>query len=362
MRARDLGIPFTGLTGQFNSITDVKGVEVGFTTIIKGDGPLVVGKGPVRTGVTMILPRGKAGLFENNPCYASWYSFNGNGEMTGTTWVDESGMLFGPIAITNTHSVGAVHDAIIKYHVTKGIKINWLLPVVAETYDGFLNDTSGFHVKEEHVFQAIENASTGLVEEGNVGGGTGMICHAFKGGTGTSSRIVVINDKKYTIGILVQANYGDREYFTIRGLSLGDKLDVPKPKRGELSNEIKKDGSIIVIVATDAPLVPYQLKKLTKRVPLGVGRVGGFGSNSSGDIFLAFSTANSLIQSEEQTIYDVQSLKNDLLNQFYIATIEATEEAILNSLTSAKTMIGINGNTAYQLPINQIKKIFSNLN
>lgn len=363
MKARKLGISFTGETGKYNAITDVNGIEVGYTTIIEGDGSLKVGKGPIRTGVTIILPRGKKTFDKSNGCYASWYSFNGNGEMTGTTWIDESGQLDSPIAITNTHSVGTVHDAIIQYYIKGGEAQAWILPVVAETYDGFLNDVNGFHVKEEHVFKAIENATTGPIEEGNVGGGTGMVCHGFKGGTGTSSRVVEINDKKFTVGVLVQSNYGSREHFTIRGVPFGNKIKGFELKKGFNKDQPKKDGSIIVIVATDAPLLPFQLKKLTKRVPQGIGRVGGFGANSSGDIFLAFSTHNtfnkSSISSEEPTTDVVESLRNNLLNKLFVATVEATEEAILNALVSAKTMEGINGNMVYGIPHDQLKAIFS---
>lgn len=363
MKARELGITFTGKTGTYNAITDVNGVEVGYETIIEGNGNLEVGKGPIRTGVTIILPRGIKTFNKSNGCYASWYSFNGNGEMTGTTWIEESGQLDGPIAITNTHNVGTVHDAIIQYYIQKGEGQAWILPVVAETYDGFLNDVNGFHVKEDHVFKAIESASTGSIEEGNVGGGTGMVCHGFKGGTGTSSRIVEINNKQFIVGVLVQSNYGSREHLTIRGKPIGVKIKGFELKKGITKDQQKKDGSIIVIVATDAPLLPFQLKKLAKRVPQGIGRVGGFGANSSGDIFLAFSTHNTFNQpstiSEETTTDTVESLRNNLLNKLFIATVEATEEAILNALVSAKTMEGINGNTVYGIPHDQLQKIFS---
>ena len=361
MKARELGIKFPGKTGKWNAITDVSEVEVGYSTIIKGDGQLVIGKGPIRTGVTMILPRGKKEFLEHNPSYAAWYSLNGNGEMTGTTWIEESGMVEGPIALTNTHSVGTVHDSIVSYYVSKGVADVWILPVVAETYDGFLNDINGFHVKEQHVFDAIETATTGNLEEGNVGGGTGMICHGFKGGTGTSSRIINIRDTEYTIGVLVQANYGDRKNLTIRGIPVGEKLIGNERRNGLSTIDSKKNSSIIVIVATNAPLLPFQLKKLVKRVPIGIGRVGGFGANSSGDIFLAFSTYNNLKRtssmSAEITIDTVKSLNSNLLDTLYSATIEATEEAIINALVSAQTMVGVNGNTVYQIPIDQLKKI-----
>ena len=275
-RARDLGVPFVGETGAFNAITDVKGIEVGYSTIISGEGENVVGKGPIRTGVTAIFPRGKAKKF--GPVYANWYSLNGNGEMTGTTWVTESGFLETPIMITNTNSVGEVRQAVLKWFVDtdwyKGEEWWYTYPVVAETYDGFLNDIYGFHVKEKHVLEAIENAKPGKIEEGNIGGGTGMMCLGFKGGTGTSSRVFSINEKTYTLGALVQANFGARRNLTIAGVPVGMEL------MDTLTNEFKAppqssrqegDGSIIVIVATDAPLLPHQLKRVAQRIPLGIG-------------------------------------------------------------------------------------------
>ncbi|MFB3131818.1 MAG: P1 family peptidase, partial [Rhodothermales bacterium] len=284
-RARDIGVPFEGIPGPLNAITDVQGVEVGHTTLISGDGPLVVGEGPVRTGVTAILPRGK----RYDPVFAGWYSLNGNGEMTGTTWVEESGFLGGPVMITNTHSVGVVRDAVVEWLVSEEIDsgIAWGLPVVAETYDGFLNDINGFHVTKEHAFAALNGASSGAVAEGGVGGGTGMICHGFKGGIGTASRRLSANAGGYTVGVLVQANYGGRTTLTIAGVPVGREITDLRPARGS-----QGDGSIIVVVATDAPLLPQQLKRLARRVPLGIARVGGIGTNGSGDIFIAFSTAN----------------------------------------------------------------------
>jgi L-aminopeptidase/D-esterase-like protein len=297
IRARDLGIILNGDPGELNEITDVPGVEVGHSTIIKGKGPLILGKGPIRTGVTMILPKGKQGLRNDESCYASWHSLNGNGEMTGTTWIEESGLLEGPIAITNSHSVGTVRDAIIKWCIeNRSYNVGedfWLLPVVAETYDGKLNDINGFHVKDEHVFHAINSASSETIHEGNVGGGTGMICHGFKGGIGTSSRKINVNNSVYTVGVLVQANYGRRKDLTITGLPVGKEISELMPKYQSLESKTeKKTGSIIVVVATNAPLLPYQLKRLVKRVPIGIGRLGGYGSHSSGDIFISFSTAN----------------------------------------------------------------------
>ena len=348
-RARDIGIPFNGIPGKFNGITDVKGVEVGYSTIISEQGKNVRGKGPVRTGVTAILPRGK----NNNPVYANWYSLNGNGEMTGTTWITESGFLETPIMITNTNSVGVVRDAVLKWFVDK----HWYkedfwytYPVVAETYDGFLNDIYGFHVKESNAYEALDGAKSGFLKEGNVGGGTGMMCLGFKGGTGTASRIVKIKDSTYTVGVLVQSNFGSKKNLTIAGVPVGKEL------MDTLNNEFKAppsyqpgDGSIIVVVATDAPLLPHQLKRIAQRIPLGVGIVGGRGENGSGDIFIAFSTANpTAFQREKFT--KVDELPNDLINPLFEATVQATEEAIINAMVAAETMEGINGNKSYALP------------
>ena len=348
-RARDIGIPFNGIPGKFNGITDVKGVEVGYSTIISGQGKNVRGNGPVRTGVTAILPRGK----NNNPVYANWYSLNGNGEMTGTTWITESGFLETPIMITNTNSVGVVRDAVLKWFVDK----HWYkedfwytYPVVAETYDGFLNDIYGFHVKESNAYEALDGAKSGFLKEGNVGGGTGMMCLGFKGGTGTASRIVKIKDSTYTVGVLVQSNFGSKKNLTIAGVPVGKEL------MDTLNNEFKAppsyqpgDGSIIVVVATDAPLLPHQLKRIAQRIPLGVGIVGGRGENGSGDIFIAFSTANpTAFQREKFT--KVDELPNDLINPLFEATVQATEEAIINAMVAAETMEGINGNKSYALP------------
>lgn len=353
-RARDLGVPFNGTTGEFNSITDVKGVEVGYSTIISGSGENRVGKGPVRTGVTAIFPRGKAQKF--SPVFANWYSLNGNGEMTGTTWLTESGFLETPIMITNTNSVGVVRDAVLKWYVDtdwyKGEEWWYTYPVVAETYDGFLNDIYGFHVKEAHVLEAISNASTGRIAEGNVGGGTGMMCLGFKGGTGTSSRIVKIKGSSYTVGALVQANFGRKSSLTIAGVPVGKEL------LDTLNNELKLppqsyrqegDGSIIVVVATDAPLLPHQLKRIANRVPIGIGLTGGIGTNGSGDIFIAFSTANP-DAFQRSDFSEVEMLPNDLIDPLLEATVQSVEEAIINALIAAETMEGINGNKSYALP------------
>lgn len=351
-RARDIGVNFLGTTGLHNAITDVKGVEVGHSTIISGSGKNIVGKGPVRTGVTAIFPRGK----KFNPVYANWYSLNGNGEMTGTTWVTESGFLETPIMITNTNSVGVVRDTVLKWFV----KTNWYqgqewwytYPLVAETYDGFLNDIYGFHVKEKHVLDAIDNTSNGKVQEGNIGGGTGMRCFGFKGGIGTSSRMVTIKEESYTVGVLVQSNFGVRKNLLVNGVPVGKELKDEFTEVYNASTESKQrqgDGSIIVIVATDAPLLPHQLKRIAQRVPLGIALVGGQGINGSGEIFLAFSTANENAFDREQNTV-VETLANDQINPLFEATIQATEEAIVNALIAAETMSGINDNIVYGLP------------
>lgn len=353
-RARDLGVPFVGTTGAFNAITDVKGVEVGYSTVISGEGENIVGEGPVRTGVTAIFPRGKASKF--SPVFANWYSLNGNGEMTGTTWVTESGFLETPVMITNTNSVGEVRQAVLKWFVDtdwyQGEEWWYTYPVVAETYDGFLNDIYGFHVKEQHVLEAINDARGGKIAEGNIGGGTGMMCLGFKGGTGTSSRVVQIKDASYTVGALVQANFGERKSLTVAGVPVGlelkdtlnDELNLPPQ-----SYRKKGDGSIIVVLATDAPLLPHQLKRISQRISLGVGKTGGYGHNGSGDIFLAFSTANpEAFQRFDHST--VTMLPNDQIDPLLEATVQAVEEAIINALVAAETMEGINGNKSYAIP------------
>jgi len=356
-RARDLGIPFDGIPGPLNAITDVSGVTVGHTTLISGEGKLDVGSGPVRTGVTVIHPRGKT----YSPVFAGWFTLNGNGEMTGTTWVEESGFLEGPVLITNTHSVGVARDATIEWQYANNLfdplpdepDVFWSLPVVAETYDGDLNDINGFHVKRQHVFDALESAASGPVAEGNVGGGTGMICHQFKGGIGTSSRKVKIEGDEYTLGVLVQANYGSRETLTIAGVPLGDKFPDLMPV---FRTADRDTGSIIVVVATDAPLLPSQLKRIATRVPLGISRLGGYGSNTSGDIFIAFSTANSGAAAREG-IRQIDMLPNDQISPLFLATAQATEEAIVNAMVAARTMVGINGNTVYALPHDRLVEV-----
>mgnify|MGYP001025328184 CR=1 FL=1 len=360
-RARDIGIPFDGTPGKFNAITDVKGVEVGYSTIISGSGKNIRGKGPVRTGVTAILPRGR----NNNPVYGNWNSLNGNGEMTGTTWITESGFLEGPIMITNTNSVGVVRDAVLKWFVKKGWYKEdfwYTYPVVAETYDGFLNDIYGFHIKEENAWEALDSAKSGFLKEGNVGGGTGMMCLGFKGGSGTASRLVKIKDSAYTLGVFVQSNFGRKRNLTIAGVPVGKEL------RDTLNNEFKAppsyqegDGSIIVVVATDAPLLPHQLKRIAQRVSLGIGMVGGQGTNGSGDIFIAFSTANTnAFQRESFTKVDV--LPNDFIDPLFEATVQATEEAIINAMVAAETMEGINGNKSYGLPHKPVIDILKKYN
>ncbi len=361
-RARDLRIPFNGTPGVFNAITDVKGVEVGYSTIISGSGKNIRGKGPVRTGVTAILPRGR----NNNPVFANWYSLNGNGEMTGTTWITESGFLETPIMITNTNSVGVVRDAVLKWFVKTGwYKENfwYTYPVVAETYDGFLNDIYGFHVKEENAFEALDSAKSGFLKEGNIGGGTGMMCLGFKGGTGTASRIVKIKDSTYTVGVLVQSNFGSKRNLTIAGVPVGIEL------KDTLNNEFKGapdyrqegDGSIIVVVATDAPLLPHQLKRIAARVPLGIGIVGGRGENGSGDIFIAFSTGNPTAF-QRSSFTKLDELPNDFINPLFDATVQATEEAIINAMVAAETMEGINGNKSYGLPHQLVVDILKKYN
>ncbi|HEX7844665.1 MAG TPA: P1 family peptidase [Chitinophagaceae bacterium] len=360
-RARDIGIPFDGTPGKFNAITDVRGVEVGYSTIISGTGKNIRGKGPVRTGVTAILPRGR----NNNPVYANWYSLNGNGEMTGTTWITESGFLEGPVMITNTNSVGTVRDAVLKWYVKKGWYKEdfwYTYPVVAETYDGFLNDIYGFHVKEQNAYDALDSAKSGLIKEGNVGGGTGMMCLGFKGGSGTSSRVIKIKDSAYTLGVFVQANFGRKRNLVIAGVPVGKELI------DTLNNEFKAppsyqpgDGSIIVVVATDAPVLPHQLKRIVQRVSLGIGQVGGQGTNGSGDIFIAFSTANPMAFQREG-FTKVEVLPNDEINPLFEATIQATEEAIINAMVAAETMEGINGNKSYALPHKMVIDILKKYN
>ncbi len=358
-RARDLGVPFVGTPGSWNAITDVKGVEVGHVTIIEGDGTLVVGKGPVRTGITAVFPQGRS--FRGR-VFGAWFTLNGNGEMTGTTWLRESGCLGTPILVTNTHSVGVVRDAVIEWNAKRGLTGDYTgdfsLPVVAETWDGFLNDIDGFHVRKEHVFQVLENARPGPVAEGNVGGGTGMVCHQFKGGIGTASRVLGPGEGGYVVGVLVQANYGSRDLLTIAGVPVGREIPDLMPRTGRTDED---QGSIIVVVATDAPLLPHQLDRLVKRVPLGIGVVGGRGGNSSGDIFIAFSTANPEAGKTSGTA-TLTMLPNERMNPLFNATAQAVEEAIVNALVAADTMTGINGNTVYALPHDRLREVLGKYN
>jgi D-aminopeptidase len=354
-RARALGVPFEGAPGPLDAITDVKGVEVGDTTLIRGEGKLVVGQGPVRTGVTVIFPRGRA---DGEPVYAGWFSQNGNGEMTGTTWVEESGFLEGPVAITNTHSVGLVRDSIIAWFVQNGrfTQQPWSLPVVAETWDGYLNDINGFHVQQADVFSALNTAKSGPVPEGNVGGGTGMVCYGFKGGDGTASRVLPADAGGYTVGVLVQCNCGRRPQLTIAGVPIG-KLIPASTVTAELEPELKGDvGSIIIVVATDAPLLPDQLKRLARRATMGLARTGSTSGNSSGDIFLAFSTANRGANKEPGP-NTVLTVSNERISPLFQATVEATEEAIVNAMVAAKTMTGIDGHTIDALPHDKLTEL-----
>jgi L-aminopeptidase/D-esterase-like protein len=361
-RARDLGVPFDGTPGPLNAITDVSGITVGHTTLISGEGKLQIGKGPVRTGVTAILPRGKDSM--SNPVFASWWSLNGNGEMTGTTWVEESGFLEGPVMITNTHSVGVVRDAVIQWRVAHGqpdpTGYWWSLPVVAETWDGWLNDINGFHVKPEHVFHAIDAAKSGPVEEGNVGGGTGMICNEFKGGIGTSSRKIDSKAGAFTVGVLVQCNYGSRPNLRIAGVPVGKEIPE-NPAYSSTSFAEADRGSIIVVVATDAPLVAHQLKRLARRVSLGLGRDGSISGNGSGDIFIAFSTANSGADAVDHVV-DLKMLPNDMIEPIFAATVQATEEAVINAMVAAETMTGIENHKVIALPHDRLRAVLKKYN
>ncbi len=370
-RARALGIPFDGTPGPLNAITDLAGVEVGHATVIRGDGRLVVGRGPVRTGVTAVFPRGK---HSGSDVMAAWFTLNGNGEMTGTTWVEESGFLGGPVMITNTHSVGTVHQATIDYVVRQGKAFDWSLPVVAETWDGPLNDINGFHVKPEHVREAIDSSRGGPVPEGNVGGGTGMVCNGFKGGIGTSSRVTDTGAARYTVGVLVQCNYGRRSQFKVAGIpwALADdprhpaacyEIEpsagaerFPRCDSGRDGEDPAERGSIIIVVGTNAPLLPHQLKRVVRRAALGIGRLGGIGGNSSGDIFLAFSTANQGANPDTGAV-QVTMLANDAINPLFDATIQATEEAILNAMVAARDMVGADGLRMPALPHDKVRAL-----
>ena len=369
VRARDLGIVIgNGQPGPANAITDVAGVQVGHVTIVRGDGPLIVGQGPVRTGVTVVVPHD--GDVFTQSVYAGSHRLNGNGEMTGLEWIREAGILSGPIGITNTHSVGIVHDAIIRNAVRTHPRGGsfWSLPVAAETWDGLLNDTDGFHVTMDHVDQALAVAHDGPVEEGNVGGGTGMVCHEFKGGIGTASRVIPATFGGWTVGVLVQANYGRRDLLRVDGVPVGEAIpvtDVPSPYRPEdedgpfdvatRGTPPPGSGSIIVIVATDAPLLPHQCERLAQRAGLGIARMGGTGGNSSGDLFLCFATGNRELPgisfaADPRLAVDVRSVNDHVINGLFDGVIESTEEAILNALVAAETMTGRDGITAHAIP------------
>jgi L-aminopeptidase/D-esterase-like protein len=361
-RARDLGVPFDGTPGPLNAITDVEGVLVGHTTLIEGSGKLVVGKGPIRTGVTAVLPRGASSMQQFS--FAGWYSQNGNGEMTGTTWVEESGFLEGPVMITNTHSVGVVRDAVIAWRVAHGpadaTGAWWSLPVVAETWDGWLNDINGFHVKQEHVFHAMDSAHGGPVEEGSVGGGTGMICNGYKGGIGTSSRKLADKDGGYLVGVLVQCNYGTRQNLRIAGIPVGREIPGEDPYAW-VPSDLAERGSIIVVVATNAPLLPHQLKRIARRVSLGIGRNGSIAGNGSGDIFIAFSTANAGASAIDHVI-DLKMVPNDSLDPLFAATVQATEEAIVNAMVAARDMTGVDDHHVSALPHDKLRAVLARYN
>jgi L-aminopeptidase/D-esterase-like protein len=349
-RARALGIPFDGVPGALNAITDVAAIEVGYSTILRGEGPLVVGEGPVRTGVTAILPRGKAGL--ETPVFAGCHSLNGNGEMTGFLWIEEAGRIEGPITITNTHSCGLARDATLRWMVERGaLKLaEWGLPVAAETYDGQLNDINGFHVRESHVFEALDSAAGGAIEEGSVGGGTGMICYGFKGGSGTASRVVEAAGARVTLGAFVQANFGSAEQLTIAGVPVGRRLI-------DAASNSPDVGSIIGIVATDAPLLPHQLKRLARRGGLGIARSGSVASHSSGDIFLAFSTANGSAMAEGERPRRVDFLPDATLTPLFEATVQALDEAVIDALVANRAMTGRDGFTVPALPHDEVRAL-----
>jgi D-aminopeptidase len=361
MRARELGIEIgTGNPGPLNAITDVAGVRVGHTTLIEGDGPLRVGEGPVRTGVTVVVPH-EADVW-SDPLFAGCHRLNGNGELTGLEWIRESGLLGSVVALTNTHSVGVVRDALLQHEVAArgGQRILWGLPVVGETWDGMLNDVNGFHVRPEHVSRALDAASDGPMAEGSVGGGTGMVCHGFKGGIGTASRVVPAERGGFTVGVLVQANYGRRPRFQVNGVPVGQEIteeDVPPPRLPRPAGEapgLGGAGSIIVVVATDAPLLPNQCERLAQRAGLGIARAGGVGDHSSGDLFLAFATGNrglpaSIPGVEEPLTTPVRMLSNNVISPLFDAVVESTEEAIVNALLQAGTMTGRDGVTAHGL-------------
>jgi L-aminopeptidase/D-esterase-like protein len=373
-RARDLGIPFAGQPGALNAITDVPGVEVGQVTLVDGHGKLLVGKGPVRTGVTVVHPRGKE---STEGVFAGWFTLNASGEMTGTTWLEERGLIDGPIAITNTHSVGVVRDAAVEWMVRKGWSADWHAPVVAETYDGGLNDINGFHVTRAHALEAMNGAKSGAVVEGAVGGGTGMVCNGFKGGIGTASRQFDVGARQYTLGVLVQCNYNwDGDDLRLGGRRVDHLLPVGEhcftnrgiPRHNDwypycddleeaTTSGASRDGSIIVIVATDAPLLPHQLERVAKRPSLALGRLGAVSTAGSGDIFVAFSTANQG-RIDEADFAEVTVFPNYALTSVFTATVRATEEAIVNAMSAAETVVGVSGFRVAELPHEQVRALF----
>jgi L-aminopeptidase/D-esterase-like protein len=353
LRARGAGVPFVGSPGGFNAITDVEGVEVGYCTLIRGEGPLVVGEGPVRTGVTAIFPQGRAR--PNAGAYAGWFSMSGNGEMTGMAFVEERGRFDGPITLTNTHSCGLARDVTARWlfsQLRPGDKVDqsFWLPVSAETCDDALNDMNGHHVKEEHVIAAFDDARTGPIEEGSVGGGTGMRCYEFKGGSGTASRIVDYATERWHVGAFVQSNFGKRHLLTIAGIPVGAEIPVGEEPHAE-------NGSIIIIVATDAPMMPHQLRRVARRAAFGIARSGGIASNESGDLILAFSTANSAAVETHEGMVETRYLGEQAMSGFYEATIQAVDEAIMNSLFANETMIGRDGHVCPGLPIDRVRAI-----
>jgi D-aminopeptidase len=358
-RARALGITIGRLEpGPLNAITDVAGIKVGHETIIRGDGDLVVGQGPVRTGVTVVWPHSD-GSVAQNPVYAGYHQLNGNGEMTGIAWIDESGLLTSAVAITNTASVGVVRDAMIAYDRDRFVyerEPDFHLPVVGETYDGWLSDINGFHVRPEHLYAAADAAASGPVAEGSVGGGTGMNCHEFKGGIGTSSRRLSAELGGWTVGVLVQANYGSRHALRIDGVPVGREIGFDQVP-SHLQERIV-DGSIIIILATDAPLLPDQCRRIARRATIGLARVGGNGNNGSGDLFLAFSTGNrGMMAGEPGAPFTIRSLPPDAMTPLFEAAADAAEEAIVNALCMATTVTGVNGRTSHALPLEQLQDV-----
>ncbi|PBC07602.1 P1 family peptidase [Mesorhizobium sp. WSM3859] len=356
-RLRSFGIALDGTPGPFNAITDVPGVSVGYTTLISGDGPLNVGIGPVRTGVTAILPRPVQELA--TPVFAGVFSQNGNGELTGTHIIEETGAFNFPVTITNTHSCGVTRDATLRWMhkvLPAALDTGWGLPVAAETYDGFLNDINGHHVSVEHVAAALDNATGGAIEEGSVGGGTGMITFGLKAGSGTASRVVEWQDRRYTLGVFVQSNFGQRRNFTIRGRRIGQELVDPAIREATARAE---KGSIIAVVATDAPFLPHQMKRLARRVPLGIAMTGGYGYHSSGDIFLAFSTANpeAALAPSGRTGH-VEFIPDVDIDPFFDAVVQGVEEAILNALVANEAMTGRDGNFVPALPKEWLREKF----